>query len=570
MSGRDNRNDTILKGAIERAAWDPAYFCRFFLSKWFSRKMPPFHLGILALMTRKVEFLNHYEYAHEFLLTEFKYAADPNDLTSVELPVFQMGAKGKIIMVAGEHNNIIVPRGFSKTTLMNAANLYDVVTDGSVFVVYISKSSTHAEMQLNNIRIQLEGNQLLRQAYGDVVPTRADVEKWQSDMLQLRNGAILVARGRGGQVRGLNFDARRPNRIVLDDVEDDATAKSPTVRVATKDWFYSAVEKAGTDMEEEEGEEMVQDDLRITNLGTLLGAECLMITLSKDPKYNTVRFGAKLHPLDVKSTAMLWPGKMGHEKYLREKARHQRIGQSAEFSKEIDSSIRVSDDAIFPSIFIYLPTPRSDLIHVAQVMDPAISEKVDADHATIVVAGRKATTGEIWALDEWGGVGKTPRDKIDNFFLMHEKWQTTHNGIEAVAYQKALIFLMKEEMAKRRYYFPITPIYQGKDTPKEMRITGMLSPRYANGIIRHLRPLAGLEGNLSDWPNGKKDYADAFAMTLTLLGETQMLVIPEDEREAGEYAPLEAELPPVWTSVNNYIITHGQGVTDPVRSGRYG
>ena len=568
----DARARTILDKAVARSAWDPAYFLRFFLRSWFPSPLPPFHLGVLALMTRKVRFLDHYPDAHDFLLNEFWYEADPDDTTAEQKPdkgrihVFEKDDAGYIVLIAGDHNNILMPRGYSKTTLMNGANLYDVVTDGTIFCVYISKSSPHAEMQLQNIKTQLESNQLLRDAYGNVVPTRADSEKWQSDMLQLKNGAILVAKGRGGQVRGLNFDARRPNRIVLDDVEDDDTAKSKTVREETESWFYTSVEKAGQLMEGMAGEEGAQDELRITNLGTLLGAECLMMTLTKDPNYSSVRFGAKLHLDDPDDHQMLWPFKESYETYHRERERHRKVGKLAEFTREKDSSIRVSDDAIFPSQFIYMPTPLTDLIHRAQAMDPAISESAKADHATIVVSGRRASDGAIWLLDEWGGTGKTPRDKINQFFLFHERYITTHNGIEAVAYQAALIYLMKEEMAARRYFFPITPIRQGRDVTKEQRIEGMLSPRYNNGIIRHLKPLSGVEGNLADWPNGKKDYADAFAMSLTLLGETQMLVIPEAERETGDYAPQDAGLPPAFHTVSNYIMAGSSPSLNP----RYG
>src|SRR5690606_14582548 len=144
-----------------------------------------------------------------------------------------------------------------------------------------------------------EQNELLRDAYGDVVPTRSDSEKWTAGELQLRNGAILMARGRGGQVRGMNYRARRPNHIVLDDVEDEDDVRSPTVRDATQSWFYGGVVPAGVMMDGavEAGVEE-QIPLRVTNLATLLGPEALAMTLARDPEFNTVKFGAKLANAD--------------------------------------------------------------------------------------------------------------------------------------------------------------------------------------------------------------------------------------------------------------------------------
>jgi hypothetical protein len=553
----DKQSQVLLQAAVERSSWDPAYFLRFFLSHWFPSDLPPFHLGILALMQRKVEFLNHYPAAHSFLLEHFRYAADPDDPDSVELPVFQKNPEGKIIMVAGEHNNIIVPRGFSKTTLMNGSNLYDVLTDGKTFCVYISKSSDHAETQLGNIKIELETNGLLRNAYGNVVPTRADVEKWQSDQLQLTNGAILVARGRGGQVRGLNFQARRPNRIVLDDVEDDDKVASTTERTKNESWFYSSVEKAGQVMEGMIGHKDAQDPLRITNLGTLLGAECLMMTLAKDPKFNTVRFGAKLKLDEPDDEQMLWPFKMGYETYQRERARHQKVGKLAEFTRELDSSIRVTDESVFPSTFIYQPTPLSDLVQRALALDPAISKSKRADSAALVVAGRRASDGALWFLDEWGGKGKEPKELIDAVFEYRRKWQTILQGIEAIAYQEALLYIMREEMARRQDYFVVEAIRHGQ-AEKLARIEGILSPRYKVGVVRHLRPLSNLEGNLADWPNGKKDFADAASMALKLLGESQDLALgqfvgPSTLATVQDYAPL-----PELQTLGGYIM-EGRG-----------
>jgi len=552
----DAKTREIVEEARRRSAYDPAFFCRFFLSHWFPSDMPAFHLGVLALRTRKVDWLNDpiYSDAIPFLLNEFRYSADPQDPTSTQLPVFQLGHDGKLIMVCDDYLNLIWPRGFSKTTLMNAANLYDCLTDGNTFCVYISKSAEHAQMQLQNIKLELETNEMLKLAYGNLVPARSDPEKWQADQIQLLNGAILVARGKGGQVRGLNYRARRPNKIVLDDVEDDGTAESPTERAKTERWFYGAVEKAGQIMEGAKNESWAQAPLQIMNLGTLLGAQCLMVTLSEDPKFNTVKFGAKLHIDEPDDQTMLWPYKMSFALYAAERERHRKIGKLAEFTRELDSAIRVADDTLFPNKFIYAPVLREELAQVAIFLDPAISDKPDADDAAIVVAGRRLSDGLLWCLDEWGGRGKTPKEKIEAFFELHRRWQCTHAGIESQAYQKSLIFYMQEEMAAQRYWFVIQSIIRGPKENKDRRVLGLLSPRYMNGRIRHLRYMPGLEANIGDWPNGKKDFADAFASALTMLGESGAMVIPEAERKQGEYAPLPQHLPPAYSSVSNYIV----------------
>ncbi len=556
------KTDSILQSAIERSVYDPVFFMRFFLKHWFPSPLPPVHIGLLAILQKKVEFLVEYPEAHDFLLRWFRYMPDPRlgEKTATE-PVFVKNSAGEIVFHATPHHNFIMPRGFSKTTLLNGDNTYSSVTDPTFFGVYLSASADHAESQLGNVKFELESNELLRAAYGNQVPNRADPERWGADQIQLLNGAILVARGRGGQIRGLNFRGRRPNKITLDDVEDEDSVATATLRKKTSSWLHSSVKFSGVQMDVQL--ENAQAPLRITNLGTLLGPDALCMSLAQDPEFGTIRFGAKLE--DENGSEMLWPFKMSEVTYEKKRANAQINGRLAEFSREIDSKIRISDDTIFPSVFIYEPTPLSDLVHRSMALDPAISDQPGADSAALIVAGRRATDGALWMLDEWGGTGKTPREKIDMFFEKHLQWQTTHNGIEAQQYQKSLIFLMKEEMARRGYFFVITPIVQGSHITKDNRIVGILSPRYMNGYIRHLRPLPQLEGNLLDWPNGKKDFADAAAMAMTLLGQSAGLVVPEEKRALPEYEPLPEQLPPIYTTTKNYILHPGVN-----RRARYG
>jgi hypothetical protein len=557
-------NEKLLYNAVEKSAHDPAFFCRFFLREWFPTPMPPFHLGMLALKTRKVAFLDDYPDSHEFLLNEFKYLADPGDPESAELNVFLLDTEGHMMMVSGPNTAEIIPRGFSKTTIENAGNLYELLTDGTIFCVYISESQDHAERQLGNIKRQLETNELLRAAYGNVVPTRSDSEKWGASEIQLKNGGILLARGRGSQIRGLNYNARRPNRITLDDVEDKESVATAQQRTKVSDWFYGDVVPAGNEMEQDvvfDGG-TPQQELQITVLGTLLHAESLLITLQRDITFNHIRFGARLD-----DDRMLWPQKMAEKAYTFKKERFRRNGKLAEFAREYDSTIRVEEDALFAfkDITLYQPTKIEDLVVRAMACDPAISDQPGRDHTAISVGGRKEN-GMLWVLDVWGGLGVTPSELIDKYFEWQFDFKTHLNGIETQQYQKALVYLMREEMARRQRFFNIIPIFQGPDKSKDDRIGGILQPRYANGYVRHSKPLPLLENQLMDFPNGKKDYADATAMMFALLGETQALAAPDGLIGQDEFDPLPPMIPSPYSPGNLQIFTPKPGLG----RGRYG
>jgi hypothetical protein len=558
-----------LREAVLEGAEDPIFWLRFFLPHWFPTPMPPFHFGLAALVSRQVSFLTKYPDTHEFLFQHFRYSADPEDDQAPMLPIFQDAGAGRIRMVAGQNNAYIIPRGFSKTTLLNGLICCSALTDPHTFCVYISESSTHAQTQLANIRAELEANHLLRQAYGDQVPTRADSEKWTSDQLQLLGGAVLVAKGRGSQVRGINVRARRPNKILLDDVEDKESVSTEPQRDKTIDWFYNSVVPAGNEMSGAAAAGIEQEPLQITLLGTLLGAETLLTEVARDPTFNTVRFGAVLRDehSELTDADMLWPYKMSAADYLAKRQQYARVGQLSGFCLEFDSTIRNNEDAPFSrKDFYYEPIQRNKLIQVSIAMDPAISDTPGRDHTAIVVAGRDER-GVIYILDVWGGLGIKPREKIDKFFELFLLWQCTKAGIEAQGYQRALIYLMQEEMARKHTFFTVTPIIQSSELSKDQRILGILQPRYANGYIKHHRRFGQLETQLLDYPNGKKDYADAEAMALTLLGETMLLATPANSPVTqDQFEPLDKALPPLYPESDNFYFPAG---ADPL-AGRYG
>jgi hypothetical protein len=553
---------SLIREAVLRSFLDPAYFLRFFLPHWFPSEIPAFHLGIIAIITGKVEFLDNYPAAHSFLLEHFRYQPDPAIPDAEPQPVFIATDAGISMVKPNPHFNLVVPRGFSKTTLVKGIYLYLLLTDNSTFAVLISATSGHAETQLGDIKMELQENALLREAYGNQVPKRSEPEKWSALEAHLLNGAILVARGRGGQVRGLTHQGKRPNRVCLDDVEDEDSIATANLRSKTSNWFYGSVVPAGQIMEGALGQDWAQAPLQIINLGTLLGAECLVMDLGRDRTFSTIRMGARIAP-----GLMLWPYKLPETRYEKMRSDFRYSGKLAAFTREYDSLIRVEEDALFPAIFHYVPVALSDLTQRSLVLDPAISEDRLADHSAIVVAGRHSS-GRLWFLDEWGGVGKTPKECIEALFEHHLRWQTQLNGIEAVAYQAALLHLAKEEMARRQHFMIVTPIRHGSRQTKGDRIVGTLSPRYQNNFIAHLRPLPSLESNLADWPNGKKDYADAASMALNLLGETVGLVAPGGLADLPAYE-LES-LPAGPPRSGNYYLTSGGGRMTPARNPRYG
>lgn len=521
--------------AITRKGYaNPAFFCRTFFPHWFPLPMPWMHRGILALLRKKTDWLLEFgeeEWPHgkgvwdeqqlDKILRHFVWRAEPEDLRSPYTPIFEAvrDNSGRIVAInlrRSERTLIIAPRGISKTTLVNASNLMDIVYQETDFLVYLSEAARHAEQQLDNVKRELMANELLIEVFGDKQPDRTDPEKWTQPLIETIDGVVVAAKGRGGQVRGLNHQGKRPKRIVFDDVEDKDSVKNDEQRDKTRTWLKADVEPALPQIES-------RDKGEIIGLGTLLHHDALLVSLSRDPEWVVIRFGA----IDPDGD-MLWDHYMTREQYEAKKKSYKRIGKLDVFGMEYDSSTKVEEEAAkfkessITYKFIEPKKIRDEFPQIALVMDPAISEDPEADFCAFGVVARNPENGTCHVCDYYGERGMAPRAQIDKYFELHFKWGCTTHGIEAVAYQKALVYLVKEEMFRKgksfgpRAYFEIEPITHGK-TGKDERILGILAPRYAAGYITHQRRFPDLELQLIEYPNEKKDGPDVIAMAVELL-----------------------------------------------------
>jgi hypothetical protein len=509
---------------------DPILLFRSLLPHWFPQKMPWVHRAIVALVLGRGDFLLRFgkemwkdeeaEWTVEDLqniLEHFHYVKDPSNPDSEKFPLFQF-EDGKLHIMTSRFMEIMMPRGFSKTTLFNALVIYLTLFKEALYVVYLSETSTHAEQQLGNIKTELEGNEAILEIFGQIAPARNDPEKWTGNDIQTLTGVRVQALGRGGQVRGRNSQGRRPDIILGDDIEDEESVATPEQRKKVLSWMTGSVIPA-----------LPARSGKVFLLGTILHVESLFMMLQRDPLWITVRFGAMLD--DGKA---LWPVIMTEKEWLVKRETFKRIGLLERFYLEYQSQIHVDAEnrKFRPELWKVAPRERGELVSVAMAIDPAISDRVGSDACVIAVVGMTAF-GQIQLLDIWSKVGASPREQVDNYFRLHFSWFVDLHGVEAVAYQAALIHLLTEEMARfsqsfgNRAYFGITPITHG--LKKVERIEGILGPRYAAGYITHQRHFPELHSEALDWPNGKRDHLDALAMAVSLLDPVATFAGPPED-----------------------------------------
>lgn len=159
-------------------------------------------------------------------------------------------------------------------------------------------------------------------------------------------------------------------------------------------------------------------------------------------------------------------------------------------------------------------------LEIISFIDPAISQKQEADNTAIVTIWLDKRSNNIYVLDclAWKWL---PDEIIDNVFEIYIKWRPKRIWIEIVQYQKMLAIEIRKQMNIRNVFFTLDEIRpQGE---KIARIRSILQPRYSNRAVYHNNWLIDLELELLKFPNWKHDdRIDSLASAVNMLSTFQI------------------------------------------------
>lgn len=195
----------------------------------------------------------------------------------------------------GVRRNVVAPRGSAKSTCMAVIyplhrvcyRSYDELLGYKPddFILILSKSASMAEQRIQSIKQELELNESLRLAFGDLVGD----ETWGIKRLLTSNDSWLVPLGRGGQIRGSLMRHRRPSLIISDDLDDPETVENPDVRIKDHNWFNTDLLRAGA----------LDGSTNFINVDTIKHEEAIASKLRERPGWETLFYRAIEQPADL-------------------------------------------------------------------------------------------------------------------------------------------------------------------------------------------------------------------------------------------------------------------------------
>lgn len=194
---------------------------------------------------------------------------------------------------------IIGGRGIAKTkTITHALMAGDILYGLSPFNVFVTKSEPNSIMQTESLRGDLVRSERIRSQFGNVKELAREggfeeafgKSAWVAGTIDVKGlpnyhkRSLILPRGAGQQIRGLNYNGHRPWRIYVDDFDhDDWFYNDELLKYYHRDWFHGAVEYCVSQL----GCENIPWTILVTD--TCKDSRALVEELAKDAEWETLR-----------------------------------------------------------------------------------------------------------------------------------------------------------------------------------------------------------------------------------------------------------------------------------------
>lgn len=359
----------------------------------------------------------------------------------LETPPFHKEMWGVAANEDYPHALFLAPRGHAKSTsITEAYGLCALLFRQRDFAVIISNTYSQSVEFLEDVRKHLLENTALKADFG----IKKLIKDREDDIVVLMDDGHkfrMIARGSGQPVRGLKWHGRRPNLILLDDLEDDAEVESDISRKKFKRWFMRQVLPFGS------------DDCLFRMAATILHFDSLAENLAKDPDWKTLRY--KAHRSYSDFSDILWPEKFSEARLRRIRNKYIRAGDEDGYSQEYLNNPIAEGKGLFREEDL-LPMDKADR-EVAKryycAWDLAISEKQTADYTVCVVVGVDHR-GMFYVVDvrrsRWDSKGI-----IDEMFSVYLAWKPEVFWVEKDKIEKAIGPFLYDAMHQREVFFNV-------------------------------------------------------------------------------------------------------------------
>lgn len=376
-----------------------------------------------------------------------------------------------------------IPRGFAKTTLMKLFCAYALIHSRHTFILAIGNVGTNAEKTIKDV-VDLLDQPQVRALYGNY-DTDMSVDRQDEKIFNFANkDCVLKAKGQRSSVRGINIGNRRPDIILMDDVQDEENAKSAVESEGLRDWIFNTLLPAKS----AEG----GLDIFVGNTYDQQGA--LLPQLVKDPEWVSLVLGAiladgtslweRLHPVRKLLAAYRAAVRFNNEGgWLAQYMNIMDVGRNTKFEAR---QLQVHWLAFESKHHLEKGLNDADIQGKFIVLDPA-SSRSNADEHSIMVGYILADAPVCRRVIH---NQMTPKEAISTSLALMMEENCFVLFIENVAYQDTLLFWFNEHLDNLRLppgirmMFKILPV-EPERRSKTSRILNAFRQMNVGEIICH-------------------------------------------------------------------------------------
>lgn len=414
---------------------------------------------------------------------------------------------------------IAAPRGIGKSTICEALGKRHILYGDGHFVVYVSNSSTSAELYTENMKLDLMSNETLQKIGFEPVTINQqglneDVYKrlaFSKKSWVAYGRTLILPRGAGQQVRGLKWIRYRPDLLIVDDLEDDETIENPEQRRKLRQWFEGAFLRTVN---------RYFQNYRVIYIDTVKHEDALIQHLLDDPDWESLRLSAYVTDAEgnYKTTA---PTFISQEELDKEVESNRRKGTLDILARELGSQPTSTEDNPFIKHIVYYKELDEDFLKRVNelegvlIVDPSRTANMHSAPTGFLVFYFDYLTNMIY-IHRAFGKRVHQNEMIDEIFDMCKRFRLRTFAVEVDGLEEHFTYPIRNEMVRRRQmHLEFLELrarsgkgnYAGVDKSKVGRARGLI-PLYRQGLIKHCEAgTADLEIQESGYPRNKDWWA---------------------------------------------------------------
>lgn len=398
--------------------------------------------------------------------------ADPEEFT-MSFPPFYIALFGMLTACKDklERFAIGIPRGFAKTTFIKLLCLWYILFSRKQFILIVGASEDLAVNTLSDI-CDLLGGANIRKLFGNWQHAiEVDTQTLKVFHFRGRN-IILRAIGAGTAVRGINRKNKRPDVIIMDDVQKRETSENKELSDQLLKWILGTLMKARSN-----------DGCTYIYVGNMYPQNCILEKLKNNTQWTSFIVGGILA-----DGSSLWEELRPVEELLSEYQSDAEMGHAEIFISEIlnstdiasASGIDINKIPVLPPYYVDADPEGSFIL-----IDPS-SGKKQGDDCTIE---HYSVCDGTPIFDQLVTGTFSPLETIRAAVKMGMERNTRLIAVEGVAYQSTLLFwfeqFCEQEGITGFYFVELSPKGQAKNNRIKRGLLRLLSSEiYLHPSIR--------------------------------------------------------------------------------------